>query len=180
MQIVTSFHPNRFYFSQSGHLVYILAVKNNRKEGLGVFVGPILAEACDNQTYCSSANLSSIKLSKSVIDESNSKFWHEIDLPKRLANRIYIVLREWADLFTRLSESMTPSILILNHAADDIPQGTINLINKTLIDKGGMWIMSPQPSYFEYPSSSFVFEDDKSVDEFKNELPHLTKHTVSE
>ena len=175
MQAVTSFHPNRLYLSSSGMLVYMLAV-NNSIEGLGVIAGPILANAHDNVAWCSSiqSHLSIFKLWKCGIDETSVADWYEIDLPKRLATRIYIALREIADLFTHLSKSMHPSILALDHDAEEIPEGTINQINKALEDTRGLWLTTPQHSYFNYPAS-FVFEDEEGISEFRAALPHLTR-----
>lgn len=172
MEAVTSFHPNRFYFNDSGKLIYMLTVKNNQKEGLGVIVGPVLANAPDNITHATLGfKPSSIKLTENRIDPGET--WLEIDLPKRVAMRVYLALREMADLFTNLSKSMNASVLTLEKSEEALTElGLIDPINVYLEKLRGMWRASPQSSHFGY-DASFVFEDDESMKKFAESLKAL-------
>jgi hypothetical protein len=174
MQAVTSFHPNRFYFTTSGTLVYLLSTKNNGKEGLGVVVGPILAAVRDWDGYLESKILSNVKIVH--ISTSVEKGCVEINLPKRITNRIYIALKGMAELFAHFSESIDPYVVTLNYSANALSQEMIDQINEELKDKKGMWLASPQNDFFEY-LASFVFEDEKSMDKFSDALERLDKKT---
>ncbi|KKM04411.1 hypothetical protein LCGC14_1764520 [marine sediment metagenome] len=154
MQVVTEFHPNRFYLHEkSGTLIYLLAARDKNQIGLGVIVGPILAEVTESG-WPSKKILSNIKLIYVYISQikDHGQGWHEIGLPASMKNRIYIALQSIADLFTHLSKSMNVSVLTLNKSEKDLTQEQFNTIDEMIKNKG-MWLASPEKEYFEYQAS---------------------------